>query len=210
MAHLVGNVAVGDQQLGQPAPPPPVPGLVAAACRARLLALRPIDIAAACNALAAAVRGLPVTGGETAAAAAAAVETVVVSSVGPGTLKEVAELLRAAAALEYARRQMAAVGEGLGQAGQVAQEGVQRWARWARAESGTRQPEWGAAELRMVLAAARRAVQAQIVQAAERTLAEAQRICAAAHAAQEAIVGRLPAQEADPIAGAEDAAAEGV
>ena len=64
---------------------------------------------------------------------------------------------------------------------------LQRRARWAaegglqREAGGAQQPAWGGAELRMALIAARFA------------LAEAQRVCAAAHAAQEAIVGRLPA-----------------
>ena len=145
------------------------------------------------------MRGLRVTGCERAAAAAATLkalvapgEAVAVSLSGPGAPREVTRLLRASAALEYGRLQLAAVGERLGQAGQAAEEGVRRWVRWARAEGGQR-PVWGAAELHMVLAAARRAELAQAVQAAERELAEAQRSCTAAYEAQVAIVGRLPA-----------------
>ena len=63
-----------------------------------------------------------------------------------------------------------------------------------------------AAELHMVLAAARRAELAQAVKAAEQALTVAQRSCAAAYEAQGAIVGRLPVGKADPAA-AGDAAA---
>ena len=98
---------------------------------------------------------------------------------------------------------MAAQGERLGQAGEVAagRQLLQRRARWAaegglpREAGGAQQPVWGAAELHMVLAAARRAELAQAVQAAERALAAAQRSCTSAYAAQGAIVGRLPAEE---------------
>ena len=113
---------------------------------------------------------------------------------------------------------MAAVGERLGQSGEAAagRQLLQQRARWAAAEGGqqrgrcraggAQQPVWGAAELHLVLAAARRAALAQAVQEAERALAEAQRRCTAAHAAQEAIVGRLPAVDGSP-AGVGDAAA---
>ena len=139
------------------------------------------------------MRGFPVTGGEPAAAAAAAVEAAVVSSAGPRAPREVLGMLRARAALEYGRLQMAATGERLGQAGRAVADRqlLQQWARWARAGGGIR-PAWGAAELHLAYVAARRTELAQVVQAAERAAAEAHRICAAAHAAQSAIVGRLP------------------
>ena len=202
MPHA-GNATAMDEQPGQPAPaelPAPVSEPVAAACRARLLALAPVAIAAACSAVDAAVRGLPVTGCESAAAATAALEGVVANCAAPGAPREVARLLRARAAVEYGTLQMAAAGERLGQAGQAAagRQLLQRYASWARAEGGIR-PSWGAAEMRLVIAAARRAELAQVVQAAERALADAQQSCAAAHAAQGAIVRRLPAL--DPAAG---------
>ena len=204
-----------DEQLVLPAPAPaPVPAHIAAACRARLCALHPAAIAAACNALDAAVRGLPVTGGEPAAVAAAAQEAVVISLARRYAPREVTRLMQAHAALEYRRLQMCALGQRLGQAGATAvgRQLLQQRARWAaegglqREAGGVQQPAWGAAELLMALAAARRAELTQAVQAAERALAEAQRVCAAAHAAQEAIVGRLPLEVAGPAA-AEDAAA---
>ena len=208
-----------DQQNEEPAPDPAsVPAPIAAACRARLLALRPAAAAAACDALEAVLRGLPVTGSEPIAAAAAAVEAAVASSVGPGAPREVAGMLRVRAALAYGRLQMAAVGERLGQAGKAAADRqlLQQRARWAaegglrsgrRRAGGAQQPVWGAAELHMVLVAGARSCR-RLCRRAELALAEAQRCCAAAHEAQEAIVGRLPAVavEVDPAAAGDGAA----
>ena len=161
------------------------------------------------------MRGLPITGGEHDAAAAAAQEAAVGASAGPAAPREVTRLLRALSALKYGKLQICALGMRLGQVGAAAagRQLLQLRARWAADGSlqgeagGAQQPVWGAAELHMVLAAARLAVLAQAMQAAEQALAEAQRSCAAAHEAQAAIVGRLPGlEEADPAA-AEDAAA---
>ena len=141
------------------------------------------------------MRGFPVTGGEPAAAAAAAVEAAVASAAGPGVPKEVAGLLRAAGSLEYRTLQLAAVGLRLGLACKDAVGWTHLQAR-ARAESST-SPKWGAEVIGAVLVIARHGELAQAVQAAKRALAEAQRSCAAAYAAQAAIVGRLPPAEAD-------------
>ena len=94
---------------------------------------------------------------------------------------------------------MAAIGGRLGQVGATAagRQLLQQRARWVaeggpqREADGAQQPVWGAAELHMVLAAARRTELAQVVQAAERALAKAERSYEAAHTAQVSVVKQL-------------------
>lgn len=58
-------------------------------------------------------------------------------------------------------------------------------------EESARQPAWGAPERRLVYASARHSQLVEAMKAIELEVAEALRICAVAHEAQQAIVSKL-------------------